>query len=163
MKIIVEDKIIENFFGDKKMEKQILKLKLEKGVKIPEYKTEYASGFDIAAYETVVIPKGKRRIIKTGIKANIPIGYEIQIRPRSGLAARDGITVLNTPGTIDSDYTGEWMVIMYNASDYDFRVKKGMRIAQAVLQYVPKAEIVIVDELKKETERGEGGLGSTGI
>lgn len=131
------------------MENQVLKLKLDKGVKIPEYQTEGASGFDIAANETVIIPKGKRKIISTGIRCQIPKGYEIQIRPRSGLAAREGLTVLNAPGTIDENNNNEIKIILYNTSDYSFRVKKGMRIAQGVLQYVPKADIVVVENLKE--------------
>lgn len=101
-------------------------------------------------------------IVSTGIAADIPDGYEIQVRPRSGLALKHGITVLNTPGTIDSDYTGEIKVILHNVRDEAYKINKGDRIAQLVIGRVIKLPIEEVDEITKKTERGSGGFGSTG-
>lgn len=131
---------------------------------LPVYKTEGAAGADITALlsEPVVIKPFKRAIIPTGLSFSIPKGYEVQIRPRSGLAAKNGVTVLNTPGTIDSDYRGEIKVILINLGDEDFTVNNGDRIAQMVVQKVEQASFEIVDNLD-ETERGSGGFGSTGV
>ena len=112
--------------------------------------------------EPVVIKPFKRAVIPTGLSFSIPKGYEVQIRPRSGLAAKNGITVLNTPGTIDSDYRGEIKVILINLGDEDFTVNNGDRIAQMVVQKVKQASFEVVDNLD-ETERGSGGFGSTGV
>ena len=112
--------------------------------------------------EELVINPGEKHLISTGIAMAIPYGYEIQIRPRSGLAAKNGITVLNTPGTIDADYRGEIKVILINLSKKNFKVNKKQRIAQMVLCPVIKAEFEEVNELPS-TERGKGGFGSTGI
>jgi dUTP pyrophosphatase len=119
---------------------------------------------DLAANvgQLVEIQPGKSAIIPTGLAVSIPKNYEIQIRPRSGLAAKNGISVLNTPGTIDADYRGELKVILINLSEKIFKVEKGLRIAQMVLCPVTKAVLKEVDELEK-TERGSDGFGSTGI
>lgn len=131
---------------------------------LPVYKTEGSAGADITALlsEPVVIKPFKRAIIPTGLSFSIPKGYEVQIRPRSGLAAKNGVTVLNTPGTIDSDYRGEIKVILINLGDENFTVNNGDRIAQMVVQKVEQASFEIVDNLD-ETERGSGGFGSTGV
>jgi len=134
--------------------------KLHEHAELPQLATSGASGFDLVAAERVQIPSGERSIVGTGIAVAIPSGYEGQVRPRSGLAARYGLTVLNTPGTIDSDYRGEVMVIMHNTGP-DYHIKKGDRIAQLVIQKVPKVKFEVVEELD-ETDRGDGGLGSTG-
>lgn len=134
------------------------------GVTVPVYKTAGAAGADICAFleEPVVIKKGSRAIVPTGLFCAIPEGYEIQVRPRSGLAAKNGVTVLNTPGTIDSDYRGEICVILINLGDEDFTVNNGDRIAQLVVAPVTQGIFVKTDKLD-ETERGAGGFGSTGV
>ncbi|NPA12216.1 MAG: dUTP diphosphatase [Epsilonproteobacteria bacterium] len=140
----------------------ILKIKkLKNSALIPAYQTKEAAGFDLHAVEDTVIKPFERKLIPTGLAFEIQKGYEIQIRPRSGLAFKHGITVLNTPGTIDSDYRGEIKVLLINLGSEDFEIKKGERIAQAVVAPVVQADIVEVDELN-ETERGSGGFGSTG-
>ena len=141
-----------------------MKLKIKKltpDAIIPAYQTELAAGFDLHSVEDYVLKKGERKLIKTGLAFEIEEGYEVQIRPRSGLAFKHGITVLNTPGTIDADYRGEIMVLLINLGEEDFEIKKGERIAQAVIAPVIQAEFVEVDELS-ETKRGKGGFGSTG-
>lgn len=134
------------------------------GAIIPEYKTVGAAGADLCAFvnESVTIPQGKTAIIPTGLFFEIPLGYEVQIRPRSGLAAKNGVTVLNTPGTIDSDYRGEIKIILINLGDKDFVINKGDRIAQMIIAPVTQGTFEMVDELS-QTERGEGGFGSTGV
>lgn len=131
---------------------------------LPVYKTTGAAGADLTALlsEPIVIKPFKRAMVPTGLTLAIPEGYEVQIRPRSGLAAKNGVTVLNTPGTIDSDYRGEIKVILINLGDEDFTVNNGDRIAQMVVQKVEQASFEIVDNLD-ETERGSGGFGSTGV
>jgi dUTP pyrophosphatase len=141
-----------------------MKLKIKKlnpEAIIPAYQTKEAAGFDLHSIENVVLKPGERKLIGTGLAFEIEYGYEVQIRPRSGLAFKHGITVLNSPGTIDSDYRGEIKVLLINHSDEEFEIKKGDRIAQAVVASVIQAEIVEVEELSS-TERGEGGFGSTG-
>lgn len=128
---------------------------------VPKYQTEEAAGFDLHSIEEKTIKAGERDVIKTGLAVALPKGYELQVRPRSGLALKNGITVLNTPGTVDSDYRGELMVILLNTSNEDFAVKKGDRIAQAVIKEILQADFAVVDELDS-TERGTGGFGSTG-
>lgn len=132
-------------------------------VSLPEYATGGSSGLDLRAAidEDVIIPARSHAVIPTNLKVEIPHGYEIQVRPRSGLAAKHGIGLLNSPGTIDSDYRGEIKVILFNFSNEDYTVKRGDRIAQIVLSKVYKAEFVEVDELN-DSERGEGGFGHTG-
>lgn len=134
------------------------------GVAVPSYETSGAAGADVRAFlnEPVVIPVGKRAMIPTGLFFAIPEGFEIQVRPRSGLAAKNGVTVLNTPGTIDSDYRGEVKVILINLGDADFTVNNGDRIAQLIVAPVTQGIFVKTDKLD-ETERGAGGFGSTGV
>ena len=143
---------------------EILIKKLSKSVILPKYETEGSSGLDLAANinEQIKILPGKSEIIPTGLAVAIPKNFEIQIRPRSGLAAKSQVSVLNTPGTIDADYRGEIKVILINLSDKVFVVEKGMRIAQMVVCPVIKATLKEVTKLEI-TERGSGGLGSTGI
>jgi dUTP pyrophosphatase len=134
---------------------------------LPAYETDGASGMDLRAnLETpLTLLSGKKAIIPTGIFVEIPTGLEMQIRPRSGLAAKHGITVLNSPGTIDSDYRGEIKVILINHGEEDFVINHGERIAQAVIAPVIFKTIVTlnkVDELSSDTNRGTGGFGSTG-
>lgn len=128
---------------------------------IPKYQTEEAAGFDLHSVEEKTVKAGEREVIKTGLAVALPKGYELQVRPRSGLALKNGITVLNTPGTVDSDYRGELMVILFNTSKEDFAVKKGERIAQAIIKEILQADFAVVEELDS-TERGVGGFGSTG-
>lgn len=132
------------------------------GATTPAYATSGASGFDLAAIENVMIEAGTWKVVRTGLKVAIPYGFEIQIRPRSGLAAKNGLQVLNTPGTIDADYRGEIGVILMNHGKKHFLVEKGMRIAQGVLTPVYHARFVQVDSLD-DTARGEGKFGSTGV
>ena len=143
-----------------------MKLKLVNKSKhqTPSYTTLGSSGMDIRAsiINTIVLNPGERVSVPTGLFLEIPLGFEIQIRPRSGLAIKNGITVLNTPGTIDADYRGEIGVILINHSDTQFLIKDGDRIAQLVLTRVEKIDWECVDSLPV-TERGEGGCGSTGI
>ena len=143
---------------------EILIKRLSKDVSLPKYETEGSSGLDLAANidKQIKISPGKSQIIPTGLAVAIPKNFEIQIRPRSGLAAKSQISVLNTPGTIDADYRGELKVILINLSDKVFVVERGLRIAQMVLSPVIKAKLKEVTELEN-TERGSGGFGSTGI
>lgn len=145
------------------MNKVEIKCVASEGAVIPQYKTEGAAGADVSALlsEPVTIKRGGRALIPTGLYFSIPRGYEIQVRPRSGLAAKNGVTVLNTPGTIDSDYRGEVKVILVNLGEEDFVVRNGDRIAQIVVAPVTVAGFVQVSALD-ETERGAGGFGSTG-
>ena len=143
---------------------EVLIKRLSKKIALPKYSTEGSSGLDLAANidEQIEIPPGKTKIIPTGLAVAIPKNFEIQIRPRSGLAAKNQISVLNTPGTVDADYRGELKVILINLSDKVFVVEKGLRIAQMVLCPVVKAKFKEVEELEN-TKRGSGGFGSTGI
>ena len=131
---------------------------------MPSYAHDGDAGADIRASlaEPMTIEPHKWKAVPTGLFANIPYGYEIQIRPRSGLAFKNGITVLNTPGTIDCNYRGEIKVILINHSDKDFIVEDGDRIAQMVVAPVTRAEFGVADAIE-ETVRGEGGFGSTGV
>ncbi len=142
---------------------EILIKRLSKNINLPKYETEGSSGMDLAAdiTSTINIKPGESSIIPTGISVSIPVNYEMQIRPRSGLAAKNQVTVLNTPGTIDADYRGEIKVILINLGNKTFKVEKGSRIAQMVLCPVEKAKIKEVEDLGK-TNRGSGGFGSTG-
>ena len=143
---------------------KILIKRLSKKISLPKYETTGSSGMDLSANieATISISPGSTAIIPTGLSVSIPKGYEIQIRPRSGLAARDKISVLNTPGTIDADYRGEIKVILINLGKENFIVEKGLRIAQMVVSPVIQVELKEVDELEN-TARGEGGFGSTGV
>ncbi|MGL4357270.1 dUTP diphosphatase [Cetobacterium sp.] len=145
------------------MEKVIVKLVLENGVEAPRYMTEGAAGMDVKANitEPVTLKTLERKLIPTGIKMEIPYGYEVQVRPRSGLALKHGITLVNTPGTIDSDYRGEVGVILINLSNEEFVINPEERIGQLVLQKVYKMEFEEVKELST-TVRAEGGFGHTG-
>lgn len=131
------------------------------GLELPAYATSGAAGMDVLAAENVTIKPGQRHAVATGFAVAIPNGYEIQVRPRSGLALKHGISVPNTPGTIDSDYRGEVKIIMINHGDEPFAIARGDRVAQLVLATVTQASWDVVEELD-ETERGEGGFGSTG-
>ncbi len=143
---------------------KILIKRLSDKVSLPKYETSGSSGMDISAFlkDEIIIEPNQKAIIPTGFALSIPKGYEIQIRPRSGLAAKNNISVLNTPGTIDSDYRGEIKVIIFNFGSEKFKIQNGLRIAQMVLCPVSKGEIVEVKDLI-DTKRGEGGFGSTGI
>jgi dUTP pyrophosphatase len=136
------------------------------GLSLPAYQTEGAAGMDLhaatSAQTPVVIPSGEWRLIPTGLSIALPDGFEAQIRPRSGLAAKKGVTCLNTPGTVDSDYRGEIHVNLINHGPEPFLVNRGDRIAQMVVAAVTRVEWAQVDALS-ETVRGEGGFGSTGV
>ena len=131
---------------------------------LPQYATAQSAGMDLRANleEPVTLNPLERRLIPTGLHIALPVGYEAQIRPRSGLALKHGITVLNSPGTVDSDYRGEVMVLLVNLSDTDFVIRDGERIAQMVVARHEQAEFQLVTSLD-ETERGEGGYGHTGV
>ena len=131
---------------------------------LPNYETIASAGMDLRANiaEPIILKSLERTIVKTGLFIELPIGYEAQVRPRSGLAAKKGITVLNTPGTIDADYRGEIGVILVNLSHQDFVIENGERIAQLIIAKHERAEWIEVEELS-ETSRGEGGFGSTGV
>lgn len=131
------------------------------GLALPAYATAGAAGMDVLAAEDVVLAPGDRHAVATGLALAIPPGFEVQVRPRSGLALLHGISVPNTPGTIDSDYRGELKIILINHGAESFAVQRGDRIAQLVLAPVVRAAWQVVDELD-ETARGEGGFGSTG-
>jgi dUTP pyrophosphatase len=131
------------------------------GLPLPAYATGHAAGMDVVAAESVTLAPGARHAIATGFAIAIPHGYEVQVRPRSGLAFKHGITVLNTPGTIDSDYRGEVKVILANLGDQSFEVIRGERIAQLVPAPVVRARFTETERLD-ETDRGGGGFGSTG-
>ena len=143
---------------------EILIKRLSKEVTLPKYETDGSSGLDLSAFidSNIEIKPGKSKIIPTGLAVSIPKNFEIQIRPRSGLAAKNQISVLNTPGTVDADYRGEIKVILINLSNKSFIVERGLRIAQMVLCPIVKATLKEV-ELLEDTERGSGGFGSTGI
>ena len=142
---------------------RVLIKKLDPRVTLPSYKTKGASGMDLMAFvkEKIVIKPQTSALIPTGLSVAFSEDYEIQIRPRSGLAAKNNISVLNTPGTIDSDYRGELKIIIFNHSKHDFVVNNNDRIAQMVLTPIAKMELEEANELPK-TLRGEGGFGSTG-
>ena len=128
----------------------------------PQYETPQSAGADVRSKIDTIVPAHGRKLVPTGMFIAVPSGYEAQIRPRSGLALKKGITVLNTPGTVDADYRGEVGVILFNTSDEDFEVKFGDRIAQVVLNKVEQINWVEVEELD-ETERGDGGFGHTKV
>lgn len=146
------------------MEKIKVKVINKSGNDLPEYKTPQSAGMDLRANidEAITLEPLSRRLVKTGLFIALPEGYEAQIRPRSGLALKHGITVLNTPGTVDADYRGEIMVLLINLSNISFIINPGDRIAQMVIARHEQAEFTLVDELD-DTERGEGGMGHTGI
>jgi len=132
-------------------------------IPLPSYSTRGSSGVDVraAVKEDVIIPNGELRLIPTNLSVEIPEGYEIQVRPRSGLAANHGISILNSPGTIDSDYRGEIKIIVMNLGREEFKISRGDRIAQMVVSKVYKAEFLVSEDLE-ESIRGNGGFGHTG-
>ena len=146
------------------MNVEFKKLPHAKDLPLPAYESSHAAGMDIraAVEEPMELEPGQRSLIPTGLQMALPKGYEAQIRPRSGLAYRNGITMLNTPGTIDSDYRGEVKVLAVNLGDEPFVIRRGDRVAQMVIAPVTQATIQEVEELT-ETERAEGGFGSTGV
>jgi len=148
----------------KTVEIEITQDESAKDLPLPSYATEGSSGMDLCANVTtpIVLASMERKLISTGIFIALPIGFEAQVRPRSGLAIKKGITVLNTPGTVDSDYRGELRIILVNLSKEDFIIERGMRIAQMIIQPVTQARLKVVAKLS-ETNRGEGGFGSTGV
>jgi len=143
------------------IEIQLQRLSHGDGLPVPTYATDGAAGLDVVAAEDLILAPGQRHAVATGFSIAIPEGYEVQVRPRSGLALKHGITCLNTPGTIDHDYRGEVKVILANLGTEPFEVRRGERIAQLVPAVVTKAHFSEVVELN-ETSRGAGGFGSTG-
>ncbi len=136
------------------------------GLNIPSYETAQSAGMDLPAAvaegEEITLEPGQHALVPTGFAMALPAGYEAQVRPRSGLAAKHAVTVLNTPGTIDADYRGEVKVILINLGQKPFKIDRGMRIAQMVIAPVTQASWIITDQLS-ETDRGAGGFGSTGV
>jgi dUTP pyrophosphatase len=143
------------------IEIKLTRLPHGEGMPLPKYASEHAAGLDVCAAEELVLAPGQRHAVATGFAIEIPHGYEVQIRPRSGLALKHGITCLNTPGTIDSDYRGEVKVILANLGQEPFEIRRSERIAQLVPAPVLHADFVEVEALA-ETARGTGGFGSTG-
>ena len=150
------------------MKKVVLKIALTsdeyRDLDLPQYMTTGSAGMDLCAalQETYILEPGKYKTIPTGIRIAVPPGFEAQVRPRSGLAARNGVTILNTPGTIDSDYRGEVRVILINHGQTPFEIKRNDRIAQLIISSVEQVAIEVVKELE-ETNRGSGGFGHTGV
>lgn len=138
-----------------------VRIKADEGITLPGYATPGSSGMDLRASDAALIPVGERGCVGTGLHFEMPPGCEAQVRPRSGLALKHGVTVLNSPGTIDSDYRGEIKVILINHGKEDFRIEPGDRIAQVVFAQVTQVEFEKAGELD-ETERSSGGFGSTG-
>lgn len=136
--------------------------KLDERAILPTYGTEGSAGMDVHILDDIVIPPGEVKVAPTGLAYAVPIGYELQVRPRSGLSLKTGLRLPNSPGTIDSDYRGDLGIIMQNVSDQDLEFKAGDKVAQIVLNFVPKIELVEVDELD-ETKRADGGFGHTGV
>ncbi|MBK6707764.1 MAG: dUTP diphosphatase [Sphingomonadales bacterium] len=145
-----------------KVEIRIKRLNNGAGLPLPAYASAGAAGMDICAAEAITLKPGKRAAVPTGFAFAIPHGYEVQVRPRSGLALKHGITCLNTPGTIDCDYRGEVKVILANLGDEDVPFERGDRIAQLIVAPAPQAKVTEVDALD-DTARGSGGFGSTGV
>ena len=141
---------------------KVLFKRLRPDAELPAYARPGDAGMDLRSVENAVVPRGGRALVRTGLAMQLPFGYEAQVRPRSGLALKHGVTVLNTPGTIDSGYRGEVGVILANFGDSDFPVAKGDRIAQLVIAPVTQAEVEETDVID-ETDRGAGGFGSTGV
>lgn len=142
---------------------RVKRLSHSEGIELPKQMTLGSSGADICAAieKSVILQPGEKTLLPTGLCFEIPMGYEIQVRPRSGLAAKHGITVLNTPGTVDADYRGEVKIILINLGQELFEITRGMRIAQLVVAEVPRMEFIEVEELE-DSHRGEGGFGHTG-
>jgi len=148
----------------KSLSVSITQLAHAKGLNLPKYGTEHSAGMDLEAAidAPVTLKPGERAMVPTGLAIALPAGYEAQVRPRSGLAAKNGITVLNTPGTIDADYRGEIKAILINLGTEPFTIERGMRIAQMVVAAYNRVEWTAVERLD-ETTRGAGGFGSTGV
>ncbi|KUK58618.1 MAG: Deoxyuridine 5'-triphosphate nucleotidohydrolase [Synergistales bacterium 53_16] len=149
---------------DNGMEKLRVRVSRSEGsgdLPLPEYATSGSSGMDVLAAESCVIPPGRWHAVGTGLYLEVPEGYECQVRPRSGLALKEGVTILNAPGTVDSDYRGEVKVILINHGDEPFKIERGDRIAQLIIAPVTRACLVMEESLS-ETARGSGGFGSTG-
>jgi dUTP pyrophosphatase len=139
----------------------ILRLAHGEGLELPAYETEHAAGMDLRAAEAAILPPGGRALVATGFAIALPHGFEAQVRPRSGLAAKHGVTVLNAPGTIDADYRGEIKVILINHGAEAFAIKRGDRIAQMIV--APVTQIKLSEQASlSDTARGAGGFGSTG-
>lgn len=145
-------------------ELKLMPLAHHAGLPLPAYQTASAAGLDLAAAidADIILNPGARHSIATGLAMAIPTGFEGQVRPRSGLAAKHGVTVANSPGTIDADYRGEVLVILINLGNAPMTISRGMRIAQLIIAPVCQADIALVDDLDN-TERGKGGFGSTGV
>lgn len=139
-----------------------VEIKLQNGASVPKYQTSGAAGFDLCATEDCTLGANEVKLVSTGLSVAVPEGYELQVRSRSGLAVKSKLVVLNSPGTVDSDYRGEVKVILANLGSTPFNVLRGDRIAQGVIAPVVKADFVVVDELSA-TQRGSGGFGSTGV
>jgi dUTP pyrophosphatase len=150
--------------GPRKVRIKIKRLRGNENGPLPTYMTEHAAGLDIHAFldEDVLISPGQRRLVPTGLAVAIPDGFEMQVRPRSGLAMRDGVTLVNTPGTIDADYRGEIGILMINHGNKPVSIRNGQRIAQLVVSRVYRAALEEVDELPPSS-RQEGGFGHTGL
>jgi dUTP pyrophosphatase len=151
--------------GDRRVEVQIMRLAHGADLPLPQYQSAHAAGLDllaaVSAEAPVVVPPGGRALVPTGIAIALPQGYEGQVRPRSGLAARHGITVLNAPGTVDADYRGEIQVVLANLGDEPFAVSRGTRIAPLII--APVQQVTLVETVTLDTTaRGQGGFGSTG-
>jgi dUTP pyrophosphatase len=151
--------------GDRRVEVRIVRLAHGADLPLPQYQSAHAAGLDllaaVPAEAAVVVPPGGRALIPTGIAIALPQGYEGQVRPRSGLAARHGITVLNAPGTVDADYRGEIQVVLANLGGEPFAVSRGMRIAQLII--APVQQVTLVETVTLDSSaRGQGGFGSTG-
>lgn len=169
-KIIIDPKdtdapvSIEAFSNEDDIRVAVKPLKHAVGLKLPSYATSQSAGMDLTAAleEAIELDSGDRALIPTGLSIALPRGFEAQIRPRSGLAINHGVTVLNTPGTIDADYRGEIKVILINHGKEPFTVQRGMRIAQMVVERFAHVDWHIVQDIDDDGERGEGGFGSTG-
>lgn len=148
----------------KSLSVSITQLPHAKGLNLPKYGTEHAAGMDLEAAidAPLTLKPGERAMVPTGLSIALPVGYEAQVRPRSGLAAKNGVTVLNTPGTIDADYRGEIKAILINLGTEPFTIERGMRIAQMVVAQYSHVAWTAVESLD-ETARGAGGFGSTGV
>lgn len=147
----------------KNIELRIVRLEHSQDLPLPAYATSGSAGMDLCAAipSSITLKPMERRLISIGFKIEIPFGFEMQIRPRSGLAYKHGITCLNSPGTIDSDYRGEIFVLLINLGEKDFIIERGMRIAQAIIASVTKAKLIETSTVS-DSSRGEGGFGSTG-
>lgn len=143
---------------------RVVRLPHAKGLPLPSYETVHSAGMDLRAAleDRITIWPGGRTLVPTGLRIELPVGYEAQIRPRSGLAIKNGVTLLNSPGTIDADYRGEIKIIMINHGDEEFQISHGDRIAQMIITPVIQVLMQQVEELN-ESERGNGGFGSTGV